>query len=149
MTKLIVRNKVPSKSAKSWSEAKEFENMMNRLFSNPFVESNSSTEMPIELTEKNNNIILKAILPGLEKENINIEVTEDRVNISGEYKAHHEENKDMIYRSEFFEGMFERMISLPQAINQQKAKADYKDGVLTITLPKSKKEMKKIVKLSL
>ena len=141
MANLIVRNKNPLRGGRSWSAFDEFESLVDRIFNGyaqPLGEIYSSTGMPVELSEKDNNLVLKASLPGLNKENINIEVTEDTVSISGEYKSQCEENKENVYRSEFYEGRFERIIPLPQAIDHQKAKAEYKDGILTITMPKSR-----------
>lgn len=151
MASLIVRNKTPLLSGRGWSSFDEFEKLVERIFNNYHLynDNDSSAGMPIELSEKDNNLVLKAILPGLKKENINIEVSEDKVSISGEYKSEHQENKNSVFRSEFYEGKFERILSLPQKIDHQNAKADYSDGILTLTLPKSEKEVNKIVKLSL
>lgn len=151
MTSLIVRNGRPLRSARTWSSFNEFENLVDRIFNNYYSSSDEQSlmQMPIELTERDNNLIFKAMIPGLKKENINIEVSENEVAISGEYQSQYEENKDLIYRSEFFEGKFERRINLPQTIDHQKTKADYKDGILTITMPKSEKELNKVVKISL
>ncbi len=151
MTNLVIRNGKPLNRSRSWGAFDEFENLVDRIFNNYYGYSDSETsmQMPIELMEKDNNFILKAVLPGLKKEDINIEVSEEQVNISGDYKSREEENSDNVYRSEFFAGKFERAISLPQKIDHQKAKADYKDGILKLTLPKSEKEINKTIKLSL
>ena len=150
MTNLVLRNRNPLRVNKSWQAFNEFENLVDRFFNSySGYNNNLSPTMPIELVERDNNLILNAILPWLQKENINIEVSEDKVSISGKYKSQDQDSKDLIYRSEFFEGEFERTINLPQKIDHQQAKADYKDGILTLTLPKSEKETSKIVKLSL
>jgi len=151
MTNLIVRSGRPLRTGRTWSTLSEFENLVDRIFNNyyPGSEEQPLVQMPVELTERDNNLIFRAMLPGLKKENINIEISEGEVAISGEYKSQFEENKDLIHRSEFFEGKFERRIALPQKIDHQKAKADYKEGILTITMPKSEKELNKVVKLSL
>ena len=150
MANLILRSRRPFSAGRNLSSFEDFENLVDRLFSSYYgSENESSAQMPVELTEKDNNFILKAILPGLKKDDINIEVSEENVSISGEYCSQHEEKNELIYRSEFYSGKFERVISLPQKIDHQNAKADYQDGILTITLPKSEREMNKVVKLSI
>lgn len=150
MTSLILRNARPLKQT-GWDAFNEFENIVNTFFSNRYSYLNNDViaQMPVEIIEKDNNIVLKAILPGLKKEDINVEVSEDRVSISGEYKTQKEEKDELIYKSEFFAGKFERIVSLPQKIDHQKAKAEYKDGILTLNLPKSEKEINKVIKLNL
>jgi len=69
----------------------------------------------------------------------------DRVSISGEYR---QEKKDKT-RSEFYYGKFERTIGLPIAIQNDKVKADYTDGILTLTLPKVEEAVNKVVKVNL
>ncbi len=150
MTSLILRN--PRRNGRGLSAFDEFENLVERIFNSygqSYGEGQASMQMPVELCEKDNNLVLRAVLPGLKKENINIEVAEDNVSISGEYRSQQEENNETIYRSEFFEGRFERRIPLPQAINHKKAQAEYKDGILTLTLPKAENEADKVVKLNL
>ena len=151
MANLIIRNRNHMKNSQNRAAFDEFENLVSRIFDSyyPYNSEESIAQMPIELLEKDNNLILKAILPGLKKENINIEASEDKISISAEYNSEHEEKNTHIYRSEFFAGRIERSLQLPQKIDHQKAKADYKDGILTLTLPKSEKEINKVVKLSL
>lgn len=151
MASLIVKNRSNLRNGRAWNAFDDFESLVDRIFSNYYNCTNcdSSAQMPIELCEQGNSLVLKAILPGLKKEQINIEVSEDQVSLSGEYRSENEENNDQVYRSEFYAGRFERVIPLPQKIDHQKAKADYKDGVLTLTLPKSEKEINRVVRLSL
>lgn len=150
MSSIILRNPNPLKQT-NWSTFDEFDRLVNRIFNsyNQYGESESPALVPVELIEKDDEFMLKVMLPGMKKENINIEVSEDGVSISGEYKTQREEEKENVYRSEFFEGKFERNIAMPKKIDHQKAKAEYKDGILSLELPKSEQETKKVVKLSL
>lgn len=151
MASLILRNRFPARNGRSWGALDEFENLVERFFNSygTLGENEQTARMQIELTEKENNFVLKAVLPGLNKEDINIEVSEEYVIISGEYKNQYEENNELIHRSEFYSGRFERKISMPQKINHQKVKAEYQNGILTLTIPKSEKEINKLVKISL
>ena len=101
---------------------------------------------PVELCEKENKIELKTQLPGIKKEDINIEVTEDSIKIEAETKEKKEEKKENVYRSEFRYGKFMRTIPLPEEVKSEEAEAEFKDGVLTISVPKIKKIEEKPVK---
>ncbi|MBP7211203.1 Hsp20/alpha crystallin family protein [bacterium] len=152
MASVILKNGVPMKSRKSWSAFNDFDNLMEKIFDTyqPYANSDyNDMQIPIELTENKDEYVYKAMLPGLKKEDINIEVSEDSISISGEYKSEDKSDDDYMHISEFSSGKFSRSISLPQKIEHQKAKAEYKDGILTIKLPKSEKEVNKVVKLSL
>lgn len=151
MESLILQNTNSLKRNKNFSVMDDFENLIDRFFNSyqPYQGEEGMLQMPIELVERDNNLILKVMTPGLKKEDINIEVSENEVSVSGTCKVDYEENKDLIHRSEFCRGNFTRNISLPQKINNKNAKADYKDGILTLTLPKSEEKINKTVKISL
>ena len=102
---------------------------------------------PVELSEQNGNYILKAEIPGVNKEDIEVEVGDDFVGIKTEFKEQHEEKSENVYRSEFKYGKFARNIPLPSEIDNTQAKAEYKDGILTITAPKCKEEQQRIKKI--
>lgn len=90
----------------------------------------------IEITEDKSNIFLKAELPGMSKDDIVINLMEDSVNISGEIKTKEESDDCKMCRTELKYGKFSRTISLLNQIKKDKAKAEYKDGILYLTLPK-------------
>jgi HSP20 family protein len=89
-----------------------------------------------EIFERGNELVVRADLPGLKKDDIDVDLEEDRITIRGERKSEHEENREGIYRSERSYGSFYRTIPLPQGVDGDKAKADFHDGVLEITMPK-------------
>lgn len=151
MTSLIVRNQNMLKPTKRWSAIDEVESLVDRFFNSyqQYAGEEGMINMPVELIERDKNLIMKAMIPGMKKEDINVEVSEDSVNILGECKADYNEEKDLIHRSEFCIGRFSRMLSLPQKIDHQKVKAEYKDGVLTLIMPKSECETKKTTKVNL
>lgn len=105
----------------------------------------------VEMEEKERELVLKAEIPGIDPEDLEIEVSEDRVIISGEHKEEKKtEDKDKNYfRSEFHYGKFERIIPLPMAIKTDEINSDFKKGVLTLTLPKVEDAPKKSVKVKL
>ena len=105
----------------------------------------------VEIEEQDGELLLKAEIPGLNAEDLEVEVSEDRVIISGEHKEEKKtEDKDKnYYHSEFHYGKFERVIPLPMAIKTDDIKSDFQKGVLTLTLPKLENAPKKSVKVKL
>jgi HSP20 family protein len=89
----------------------------------------------IEVFHRNNELVVRADLPGLNKDNIKIDVTEDGITIQGERKEEHQEEREGLYRSERSYGSFCRDIRLPEGAISDQAKATFKDGVLEITMP--------------
>lgn len=150
MTKLIVRNQ-NLLNPRNFSPINDVENILDRFFNSyqRYAGEEGMVNMPVELIEREDSLIMKVMVPGMKKEDIEIELSEDQVNIMGECKADYDEEKDLIHRSEFCIGRFSRTLTLPQKINHNKAKADYKDGILTITMPKSEKELNKKIKINL
>ena len=90
----------------------------------------------IDLIETDNEVILKAELPGLKKDNIEITVTEDEVHLKGEKREEMETKKENYLRKEICYGKFERVISLPSEVDPEKVEAEFKDGILEIKMPK-------------
>jgi HSP20 family protein len=89
----------------------------------------------LEVFHRNNELVVRADLPGLTKDDIKVDVTEDRITLQGERKREHQEEKEGVYRSERSYGSFYREIPLPEGTITEQAKANFKDGVLEITMP--------------
>jgi HSP20 family protein len=89
----------------------------------------------IEVYERNHELVVRADLPGLKKEDVTIEVTDSDITISGERRHEHESEREGVYRSERTYGNFRRIIPLPEGAITDQAKATFKDGVLEITIP--------------
>ena len=92
---------------------------------------------PVDVEEKGNEILVTAELPGMKKDDFNVELSGDRLIIRGEKKSEREENREGYYLSECTYGHFSRSIPLPAKVQEDKVKADYKNGVLKVRLPKS------------
>lgn len=102
-----------------------------------------------ELEEKDDAIHLKLEVPGLESKDINVEATPDSIVISGERKSETTTEEGGVTRSEFRYGRFHREIPLPCQIQNDKVQAEYKNGILRLTLPKAESEKHKVVKVNL
>lgn len=93
----------------------------------------------LDLKESDDKLVLSAELPGLTEKDVNVEIDNGILTISGEKKAEHEEKEKGRYFSERTFGSFERSIRLSPEIDQECIEAEVKNGVLTVTLPKSHK----------
>lgn len=105
----------------------------------------------VEIEEKDQELVLKAAIPGMDVKDLDVEVSEDRVRISGEHQSEEktEDKNKNYFHSEFHYGKFERVISLPVSVKTDDIKSDFKKGVLTLTLPKVEDAPKKSVKVQL
>ena len=91
----------------------------------------------IDIFERDSKLVIRADLPGMSKEDVTVDVTEDAVVIEGERKFEHEENEQGVYRSERSYGRFHREIPLPEGVKSENATANFKNGVLELTLDAS------------
>jgi HSP20 family protein len=89
----------------------------------------------IDVFQKNNELTIRADLPGLKREDVKVDITDDEVCIQGERQHEREEEREGYYRSERGYGSFYRTIPLPEGAMTEQAKANFKDGVLEITMP--------------
>jgi HSP20 family protein len=112
---------------------------------------NSETAwMPaLELVDAGDNFVLKAQLPGIDPKDIDVQVTREAISISGERRYENTEEKPGYVRSEFRYGKFHRTLPLPAHIQNDSVQAEYKDGILTLTLPKVAEARNKVVKINL
>ena len=126
---------------------------MDRLFDDAFTrpfsltrEGGSTLSSPaIDMYQTDNEVVVKAALPGFKPEEVQINVTGDILTIKGEVK-HEEEKKDKSWHiREQRWGSFERSLRLPTGVISDKAKADFDNGILTITLPKSEEVRPKTI----
>lgn len=89
----------------------------------------------LEVFERDNQLVVRADLPGMSKEDVQVQVQEGALVIQGERKQQHEEQRGGLYRSERSYGSFQRVIPLPEGANPDEVKGSFKDGVLELTVP--------------
>jgi HSP20 family protein len=128
---------------------------MNNLFEVPFMTNSgrqgqlfSGWTPPLDLYQNADNIVAMIELPGMRKEDIEISLHDDTLTISGERMAG-VSNGENAERTERFSGKFRRSISLPARIDASKVNAAYKDGILTVTLPKAEEAKPKKIEVSI
>ncbi len=147
-----------------WRPIREFDTLkrdMEKLFGDTFESFGGRGWLPgiaeqrngiipnVDMLDKKNEIVVKAQIPGVEKEDVDLTITRDAVTIKGEIKKEEEEKKNDYYCSECTYGSFLRTIPLPTEIDTSKAKASFKNGVLKLTLPKHEDVKAKEIKLKI
>jgi HSP20 family protein len=103
----------------------------------------------VELEDTNDNLILRAEVPGLEGKDLDIQVAREAVSIAGETRYENKSEERGYLRSEFRYGKFQRTIPLPTAIKNDQVQAEFKNGILILTMPKAEEAKKKVVKINL
>jgi HSP20 family protein len=101
----------------------------------------------VNVLDRDDEIVVRAEVPGVEKDDQEVSVTESSVSIKGSKKHEEKEEKGDYYRCEIATGTFARTITLPSAIDSEKVEASFKDGVLELKLPKVSKAKRRTIKL--
>jgi HSP20 family protein len=127
---------------------------LERLFDLPgegFVKTSpwmSGWSPALDVYEDKDQFTVTAELPGMKKEDIDVSLHNGSLTLSGERKSEYEGENAGVYRSERYFGRFQRTIDLPTAVEADKVKADYLDGILTITLPKAEQAKPKQISVN-
>jgi len=101
----------------------------------------------VDVIDRDEEVVVRAEVPSVKKEDIEISISGNLVTIKGETKKEEKEEKGDYYRAEISRGSFSRMVSLPADVDESKAKASLKDGVLELTLPKLEKAKRRTIKV--
>ena len=116
---------------------------IDRLFESPLAELARSSRLlsgwtpALDVYEDKDNLYVKIEVPGMKREDIDVSLHEGSLSISGERKSEQKHQDAEVYRAERFFGRFQRTVTLPTPVAADKVRAQYKDGILTITLPKT------------
>jgi HSP20 family protein len=126
---------------------------IDRLFESPLAELTRTTQLlsgwtpAVDLFEDKDNFVIRAELPGMKKEDIDISLHGDVLTLSGERKEQEVFDKAETYRAERFLGRFQRSVTLPFAVDSKKVQASYRDGILNVTLPKTEEAKPKQIEV--
>jgi len=126
-----------------------FDRLINRIFNRDFDLWEGERTPSIDVYEEGDNIIVKAEIPGVKKEDISVTLSDDTLTISGKKSEEKEVKKENYYRKEIRSGSFSRSFTLPARVDKDKVKATYKDGVLQLVLPKAPEEKEKEIKIEI
>ena len=131
---------------------REFDRFFKDAFTPFLVEGELSTHTwapPVDIYETENDIVLKAELPGVDPKDVEVKVEDNTLYLKGERKFEKEVKNESYHRVERSYGSFARSFSLPNSINTDKVKAEFKDGLLTLTLPKREEAKPRTVKIDI
>ncbi len=136
-------------------EVTDVQGQMNRLFDNllgrpsPVPGMERMWAPPVDVYETKDELVVAAELPGLNQKDIHLSITGDVLTLKGERQWNPEVEPGSYYRNERWLGRFERTLPLPIPVQAGKVKATYRDGVLTVTLPKADEIKAKEIKIEL
>lgn len=142
-----------------WNPLKEMVSLrerMNRLFEDSLFRSdrrNDETEMgvwlpAVDVFEKEDQLVIKAELPGMDKKDISLDFKDGVLTLSGVRKSENEVKEDNFYRREMSYGRFIRSFNLPADSDTEKIKAEFQNGLLTIEVPKPERHQPKQIKVN-
>lgn len=149
----LIRFRSYPQSLDASRELTDIQGQMNRLFDNFLGQPMGSAVTDrvwapaVDMYETKDAVVVSAELPGLNEKNIRLSITGDVLTIHGERQWNDERREASHYRQERWFGKFERMLSLPVPVETGQIKAIYREGVLTITLPKSEGVKSKEIKI--
>lgn len=116
---------------------------IDRLFEAPLSELARTSQLlsgwtpALDISEDKDNVYVRVELPGMRKEDIDVSLHNGSLSVSGERKSEENYKDAEVYRSERFFGRFQRTVTLPSEVDAEKIRAQYKDGLLDIVLPKA------------
>lgn len=125
-----------------FQQMNRLQDRVNRLFNESAYRPTEENDFfgvwapPVDIFETDNELVLKAELPGITPESVDIRIENNTLSLKGERRFEDESKKDNYHRMERSYGTFIRSFTLPRSVEQEKVSADYKDGLLTVTLPK-------------
>ncbi|MEX0646442.1 MAG: Hsp20/alpha crystallin family protein [Balneolaceae bacterium] len=126
---------------------KRFSDIMDEFFNDAVANRRSTFTPGIDVSETEKQFIVDVELPGMEKKDIDLNIENNRLTISGERKFEKEENNKQYHRVESHYGSFSRTLQLPESVNPDSVKASYKDGILNISIDKSEEKLKKQIEI--
>jgi HSP20 family protein len=150
----LIRYQRPDLAWPTFGRLSSLRDELDRLFESPFAGLTQASQLlsgwtpALDVYEDKENFIVKAELPGMKKEDIDVSLHDGSLSISGERKSETKHEDAEVYRAERFFGRFQRAVTLPAPVAADKVKAQYKDGVLTVTLPKTEEAKPKQIDVS-
>ena len=140
-----------------FNEMVSLRDAVNRLFEDSFIRpgvwpmpfEGTALSLPTDMIETKDNVIVKMSAPGVKPEDIDISVAGDTLTLKGETKSEEKFEEGNYIRKERRFGSFQRTLSLPASVASDKAKAEFENGVLTLTLPKAEEARPKSIKVTM
>ena len=136
-----------------FQQVNRLQERVNRLFSDAFYQPQEETDFygvwspVVDIYETENDLVLKAEMPGLKPENVDIRIENNTLTLKGERKFEEVVKKENYHRMERSYGTFIRSFTLPRTVEQEKVCAEFKEGVLTVSLPKKEETKPKQISI--
>lgn len=139
-----------------WKEMVSLRDRMNRIFDDVFFRSDRREDAwaegvwipAVDMFETDDKVVIKAELPGLEKKDISLDLQNGVLTLKGERKSENEVKEENYYRREMSCGKFVRSFTLPVDVDAEKIKAEFKNGLLTVEVPKPEGHKPKQIKVN-
>lgn len=128
--------------------SKRFSDIMDEFFNEAVSVRRNNFTPSIDISETDNQFLISAELPGMKKEDINIDLENSRLTISGERSFKKEEEGKKFHRVETRYGSFNRSFQLPDNVDEESIEASYEDGLLNISIDKDEDKVKKQIEIS-
>ena len=134
-----------------WRDMSTLQHRINHLMNEPFFRSDSENDQlsmgswypAVDMFDDGDTIVIKAELPGMDKKDISVDIEDRVLTLSGERSYDKEVKEENYYRRERSHGTFKRAFNLPSDVDSDKIKADFKDGVLKVEIPKPEEQKPK------
>lgn len=127
---------------------REMDDLWNRFWGEmPATEPSLGWAPSVDISETDGNVLVKAELPGLDAKDIDVDVTGNVLTLKGEKKTEEEKKEERYYYRERHYGAFQRSFQLPAGVQSDKVDAEFKNGVLTINIPKSEESKQKKIEV--
>lgn len=132
------------------AEFRAMEEAFERLFGGPARPANTPVGgvLPLDITERENKLIVRASIPGVDPKDLDIQVEANVLTIRGESRHESEVKDEKVYRREIATGSFSRSIRLPEGLDLNAVDAEFRNGVVTISLPRVVEEKPKALKVN-
>jgi HSP20 family protein len=140
----LIQCERPGLASLNFGRLSNLQDELDRLFESPL----RAWAPALDVREDKDSFVIRAELPGLKRENIEISLQDSTLVISGERTVEKVEEGVEVHRQERYYGKFQRALTLPEPVAADRVKADYKDGVLTVTLPKTEEAKPKKIDVS-
>jgi len=121
--------------SRTWHEASS---LFDGIFDDPFFSSMKATQNwlpPVDILEKDGNLILRVEVPGIDEKDIDLKLEGNVLTLKGEKKLENDRDRSEYHRLESYFGAFGRSFTLPESADRDQIKAEFKNGILTITVP--------------
>jgi len=126
---------------------KRFSDIMDEFFSDAVATRQNRFSPSIDISETDNQYIIDVEIPGIKKDDIDLNIENNTLTISGERKFEKKEDNKQYHRVESHYGSFSRSFTLPENVKTDSISATYNNGILNITVDKSEQQMKKQIKI--